>query len=177
MALRRCLDPWKSKHILSALALLTIPLLLALMNKGGSMDHQQRFDVPLTYQQASSEAEIDFPLPSSSHHINYAAYADWQVAGMFVRFEAPPGDCLSHVETVKAWFNTKHDRRIIWKKDEINTSSPPIAALRETRLGSLAWFDVHRIRNGIHLHSPSNPNSPQIWIDLKSQVFYYWWTK
>jgi hypothetical protein len=177
LALRRCRGPWKTKHILFALALLSIPLLLVLMTKGGSMDYQQRFDAPLTYQQASSEPDIQFPLPPYSRHINYAAYADWQVAGEFVRFEAPVEDCLRHVETVTAWLNRSYGRQMRWKQDEINDSSDPLEVHQETLLGQLTWFEVHRVRNGIHLKELSDSTPPQMWVDLDAGVFYFWWKK
>lgn len=178
VALARCHGLWRPKHIVGALTLLTLLTLIFLAYKGGSMDYQQRFDVPLTYQQAVSEEKIDFPFPASSRQIYSASYADWQVAGMFVRFEAPVEECLSHLEKVKAWFNSRHGSRMIWEKDAINSSSLPTTTLRETRIGPLPWFDVHHIRNGIHLHAPSDlAIPPEMWVDLDNGFFYYWWTR
>ena len=142
------------------------------------MDYQQRFDVPLTYQQAVSEAKIDFPLPASSRQINYATYADWQVSGGYVRFEAPAADCLSHLETVAAWFNNMDKARNTWERTEIRPSSTKETSPRSTLIGPLPWFDVDRIQNGIHLRpSPANEWGPEMWVDLDAGVFYYWRTK
>lgn len=139
------------------------------------MDYQRCFDVPLIYQQAISEAEIDFPLPVSSRQINYAAFADGQLGGRFVRFEAPVEDCLRHLETVQAWFRSSRDQEITWEREKITSPSAFKAAPRETGLGPLPWFDVHLIRNGFHLHSPLDLKMPpEMWVDLDTGVFYYW---
>lgn len=45
-----------------------------------------RFDKPLTYAEASTNKDIDFPFPQSSHDIYYGFYADWQAYTLLLAF-------------------------------------------------------------------------------------------
>ena len=131
---------------------LPIPLLL-LLNQGGSMDYQQRFDVPLTYQQAVNETEIDFHFPPQAVKSTTPHLRIGKLAGCFVRFEAPVDDCLSHLETVTAWFNSMDSARNTWETTEIRPSSHTGPSPSGTLIGLLPWFDVGRIKMASHTAS------------------------
>ena len=149
----------------------SIVVLLACLASCGP-DYKKCFDTPLPYAQAIKEKDIDFPLPPSSHNINYAMYADWQAYQRFVRFEAPVEDCIRHIDAVIAWHNKMNKRTSSYPRAEV-TSVRPCGG--DKTMGPTPWFDVDRIKRGLYMGEDSS-HTPQIWVDRDRGVFYYYET-
>src|SRR5690242_4030484 len=90
-----------------------IPAFVCLTLAGCGSDqlaHGKRYDKPMTYEQASTEKDVAFPLPPSAHNIYYGVYGEWQAYTMIARFDAPTQDCLKHIDTVLAWDDNIYKR-------------------------------------------------------------------
>src|SRR6266496_234439 len=48
---------------------------------------------------SAARAGCPISLPESATNIQYAVWSLWQASQTFVRFEAPPSDCLEHART------------------------------------------------------------------------------
>jgi hypothetical protein len=149
-------------------------LLIWLNGRPPSFDYIKRLDSPLTYQEAINEPDLKFPLPPTCRNVTYAAYADWQIGGTFVRFEAPVTDCLTHVDTVIAWYdrNSKVTSRFLRAQIGPDGNFPQEFKMKGVEI---TWFDVHRIKKGLHVAAGSQ--KPQMWVDLDLGVFYYQWNQ
>ena len=154
-----------------SLVRLSITALVACLVSCGP-DSKKRYDAPLTYDQAIKVKDIDFPLPPTSHNINYAMYADWQAYQRLVRFEAPSEDCIRHIDAVIAWHNKQHKQTSSYPPTEVTTVVPHDG---DQTMGPTPWFDVDKIRHGLFAGKDSS-HTPQIWVDRDRGVFYYFET-
>jgi hypothetical protein len=136
---------------------------------GCGVDYKKRYDKPLSYAQAIREKDIAFPLPPSSHNINYAMYADWQAYQRLVRFEAPMEDCIRHIDVVLAWHAKMHKWTSSYPRVEVTSVEQHGG---DTEMGATPWFDVDKIRHGIYTGKNSS-HTPEIWVDTDRGVFYY----
>lgn len=127
-----------------------------------------RFDKPLTYAEASTNKDIDFPFPASSHDIYYGFYADWQAYTRIARFEAPVQDCIHQIDTVVAWDNRIYHRTSSYPHITITNVAPQGAGW----LKSASWFTPETITNGIYAGLDSS-HTPQIWVDTNRGIFYF----
>lgn len=131
-------------------------------------DLLDRYDTPLTYQEALNKAAIHFPLPPSCSEIHYGIYGDWQIYTELVRFKAPVEDCVKHVDTVIAWRNAQHQKTSSYPRKEVTHVEAPGAGWLEPA----PWFDPQSITRGLYAGDDSSW-SPQIWVDLDRGIFYF----
>ena len=131
-------------------------------------DYVKRYDEPLSYAEATKAKHIDFPLPPSSSSIYYAIYADWQAYTRLVRFDAPPEECLKHIDAVLAWDNEVHKRTSIYPRIQVTQVAHPGTGF----LTPTHWFTPETITRGIYTGEDSS-HKPQIWVDLEKGTFYF----
>lgn len=119
---------------------------------------------------AEARRGCPIPLPDSARNVRYACYSLWQGYEVYVRFEAPPGDCLAHVNPVFATWQGQHG----FANGPSQLPRPLISAPERVRSSSLnvTWFDVQDIRNGVAA-GEGGPMSPRIWGDVDRGVFYF----
>ena len=131
-------------------------------------DILERYEKPMTYDEAVKGKHLRFPFPKSAHHIQYALYGDWQAYDCRVRFEAPVQDCLDHMATVIAWNDQPYHRKSDYPRTEVTRVDPVGAGYLE----EIPWFDVDAIHHGIAL-GKSASHTPRIWVDTDRGVFYF----
>jgi hypothetical protein len=122
----------------------------------------------MTYEQASREKDIDFPLPTSAHNIYYGIYGDWQAYTMIARFDAPTQDCLRHIDAVLAWDDKTYNRTSTYPRVTVTKVEPVDAGF----LTPTSWFTPDKIKQGIHV-GEGGGHVPQIWVDLERGTFYF----
>ncbi|MCB1245523.1 MAG: hypothetical protein AB7I98_23135 [Verrucomicrobiales bacterium] len=158
-------------RIASILLLLTVILgasICFVLYSCSQPDYLERFDKPLTFSQANSEPDIDFPLPHSSSNIYYGMYGDWQAYTRIVRFQAPVDECVSHIDTVIAWNDKTYGRTSSYPRTKVSKVARQGAGWLEPAV----WFAPETITNGLYVGEDGS-HKPQIWIDLDRGIFYF----
>ena len=123
-------------------------------------------------REKSEAAGCPIPLPASAHDVQYA----WVAGGLqycmqYVRFEAPVADCFAHARLMFSKFG-KNDPN--YKIPEFFPTDHPIRPPTCPDLHT-EWFDVETMPEGVVTPEGSS-NGPQIWIDTKRGVFYFYLT-
>ena len=130
---------------------------------GCGPDHLGRSDQPLTLTEVVRRGDLNFPFPADAHNIYYGIYHDWQVFELIVRFDLPPAECRSAVETIL--------------KQEV----VPVAAQSEmvlpacSCLSPVPWFEGQRVAvGGWRLGDlDDSGEKPAVWVDLSLGRIYY----
>lgn len=125
---------------------------------------------PLSLAEAK---QCPIPLPKSAHNIQYAEHADWQILDRFVRFEAPPQDCIAEAKAILA-----EDEKAGSRIPESDRTFHPAATLPTAGseyFKDLSWFDACKLPQSPHwLEIGGDADiEPHIWIDQDRGVFYY----
>jgi len=154
-------------HRASQLVLVVLGLALTGCHPG-QPSHGKRYDKPMTYEEASKEKDIAFPLPRSAHNIYYGIYGEWQAYTMIARFDAPTQDCLKHIDAVLAWDDKTYNRTSSYPRVTVTNVEPVDAGF----LTPTSWFTPDKIAHGVHV-GEGGSHVPQIWVDLDKGTFYF----
>ncbi len=129
--------------------------------------HESSTSGPVSLDQADG---CPIPLPGSAREIQFFKRYQFNFFEEYVRFEAPPEDCLEHVDVVL------HD----WRKtfDDPIYSANPLSTIEEIPVRKrfsrpdVDWYDTHNIREGMRAGGGGS-GVPMIWVDTRRGVFYY----
>jgi len=146
----------------------TIALFGCLCLSACGPDYVKRFDKPLTYAEAVTNQDINFPFPATSRDIYFGMYADWQAFTMIARFQAPVQDCVRQIDAVIAWDDQIYHRTSSYPRITITNVAPQGAGW----LGSAPWFTPETIQHGIYAGQDSS-HTPRIWVDTDRGIFYF----
>jgi hypothetical protein len=125
---------------------------------------------PLSFEEAN---HCPIPLPKSARNIRYAEYADWQILDCYVRFEAPPQDCLTEAKSILVDAEKTGSR--IPEADRPFRAATSVPSPSSQYFKDISWFDVGRMSQSPQCLEIGGDGDlePHIWIDQKHGVFYY----
>jgi hypothetical protein len=130
--------------------------------------HETKTDGPVALQQAK---HCPIPLPQSARNIQFLKQSQWISYIEYVRFEAPPQDCLDHVKVVLDAWRKHADPSVYPDPDPMEIiKTPPYRDLVAEQAG-VNWFDIDNIKRGVTRSGGSGV--PAIWIDTERGIFYY----
>ena len=130
--------------------------------------HRDYTSGPVTLAEAK---DCPIPLPDSARNIQFYTWRQLNLFVEYVRFEAPPQDCLGHVQAVLEDWRNKFD-------DSTYPNPAPLKDIEETpretcaKQYDITWFDVRNIRTG-KAAGGGGSGIPMIWVDTERGVFYY----
>lgn len=108
------------------------------------------------------------PLPDSAKNIRYAKFHQWIAYEAFVRFEAPKHDCVAFAESIISEAGEERPGTIAIALKRFADADPRIRTPTSSHL-DIQWFDVGLIQDGL-----AADGNPQVWVDLKRGLCYYW---
>ena len=137
--------------------------------------HESSTSGPVSLDEAG---DCPIPLPKSARNIQFYSRTQWNFFEVYVRFEAPPQDCLDHVDVVLA-----HWRKTFSESEYPDSSPGPLVTIErppeqstgkrygdpEPRFG---WYDPYNIEEGVTTQSYGGGNL-SISVDTRRGVFYY----
>lgn len=125
-----------------------------------------------------AEQRCPIPLPAGARNVEYAVWSHWISFIVLVRFEAPPEECVKHIDTILTWHDEKNPALTTLQKRRPRPpsySGVPVTHVDRVDtsvLKPVPWFNPHLITRGIHAGVPGS-HTPEVWVDLERGVFYY----
>jgi len=122
--------------------------------------------VPQSREEAQEGCPI--PLPESAANVQYAVWSFGEVLQSWIRFEAPPADCLAHAESMVQPFRNRDGFTVT--KTPIAEDTGVLCVLDPVEV-DLSWFEDCRSATGT-VFRVTGGRAPVIWVDTQHGVFY-----
>lgn len=90
----------------------------------------------------------------------------------YVRFEAPPQDCVNHINTVKAYWEEEWDTSLGNFQPPGPIEEPSYDRHFYSDPYSPAWFEPNTIDEGVTAGG-GGTGVPMVWVDTQRGIFYY----
>jgi len=122
--------------------------------------------VPQSREEAQDECPI--PLPETATNVQYAVWSFGEVLQSWIRFEAPPADCLTHAESMVGSFRAREGYSVT--TTPIAEDTGVLCVLDPTEV-DLSWFEDCQTATG-SIFRVIGGRAPVIWVDTQGGVFY-----
>jgi len=117
-------------------------------------------------------ANCPIALPESASNIQYAVWSLWQASQTFVRFDAPPSDCLEHARIILQPYAQRTGLSISYTNAIGPLPAPFVVSPEDLTVG---WFDLPRFSAGVVFQVSGR--APTVWVDTNRGCFYYGWNE